>query len=310
MAPVRLILLLLGAINAVALPVFKDPAQLGALDYHFPGGGASSSLNTGLRGYWKLDEASGTRNDSAGVSHLTDNNTVLATAAKINDGALFVAANSEFLSCADSAPLSLGAGVNWSFGFWVNTTGCAGSHGLISKWDDSGGDNEYLIYYDGGSDQILMLLYGNDNIQYGPFISADTIAVNTTAFVVVRYNGSTIEIHINDDGSPSSTAHTQGVRDSTSTFRMGVANEGLAWLHNSWLDEPGLWNKALSTIEMTSLYNAGTGITCCPFARLFMDATIHALLVGKPGFDLQRKAFSAGGSWTVMVRGEEWSLTE
>lgn len=49
--------------------------------------GAVSPLLTSLIAHWKLDEASGTRNDSHGTNHLTDNNTVTTATAKLGTNA-------------------------------------------------------------------------------------------------------------------------------------------------------------------------------------------------------------------------------
>ena len=66
------------------------------------------TLPTNLIAYWKLDEASGTRNDSKGANHLTDNNTVTQAVGKVGNAAQFTLANSEYLSIADNADLSAG----------------------------------------------------------------------------------------------------------------------------------------------------------------------------------------------------------
>lgn len=72
-------------------------------------GGSSSTLNDNLVAHWKLDESSGTRNDSKGANHLTDNNTVTSAAGKLGDAADFESSNSERLTLADNADMSLGS---------------------------------------------------------------------------------------------------------------------------------------------------------------------------------------------------------
>ena len=66
------------------------------------------SLLTGLSAHWGLEETGGTRLDSTDNNHdLADNNTVLYETGKVSRAALFDASNSEFLSVADHADLSL-----------------------------------------------------------------------------------------------------------------------------------------------------------------------------------------------------------
>src|SRR5690348_11404000 len=66
------------------------------------------ALTDSLVGYWKLDEASGSRADSAGANTLTDNNTVAGLAGLISNAGDFERDNSESLSIADNAALSMG----------------------------------------------------------------------------------------------------------------------------------------------------------------------------------------------------------
>lgn len=89
MAPVRLTLLLLGAISLSlqAPPVFKDPARLGALNYHFPAaaGGFSPADIAGLTWWPKADAISLSDNDPVGAwpdSSISVNDATQGTAAK------------------------------------------------------------------------------------------------------------------------------------------------------------------------------------------------------------------------------------
>ena len=81
-----------------------------------PGG---SPFLSGLIAYWTLDEASGTRVDAHGNNDLSDNNTVTSTTGKVGDAAAFATANSEYLSRADNADLSVG-NIDFTFDLWLN----------------------------------------------------------------------------------------------------------------------------------------------------------------------------------------------
>src|SRR5690606_5066683 len=74
---------------------------------------------TGLVSWWTLGETSGTRYDSHGTNHLTDNNTVGSALGKLGGiSAQFVAANIESLSINDNASLSLN-NTNFTIATWV-----------------------------------------------------------------------------------------------------------------------------------------------------------------------------------------------
>ena len=83
----------LGGAGGVALPWYEQ----------------DSDLANSLVAFWKLDEASGQRNDSIGTNHLADNNTVLSAAGKVYPlAATFAADANEYLSIASNAALSAG----------------------------------------------------------------------------------------------------------------------------------------------------------------------------------------------------------
>ena len=65
------------------------------------------SLTTNIVAYWKFDESSGNAMDSTGNGNtLTNVNTVTYSAGKINNGANFVAASSQYFSATAAAPAS------------------------------------------------------------------------------------------------------------------------------------------------------------------------------------------------------------
>jgi hypothetical protein len=97
--------------------------------------------------FWELEEASGTRNDSASTNHLTDNNTVTQNTGKVGNCAEFNGAN-EYLSIADNAALSAGD-TDFSFNVWVNPDVLApGNNTVLSKTLATGAsDEEYFLRY-------------------------------------------------------------------------------------------------------------------------------------------------------------------
>ena len=72
--------------------LFARPVERGRQHFVQPYrfGSPSSTLDTSLIAYWKLDEESGTRVDAQGANDLTDNNTVLFGAGIITRSTLFI----------------------------------------------------------------------------------------------------------------------------------------------------------------------------------------------------------------------------
>jgi hypothetical protein len=78
----------------------------------------ASTLSTGITSYWKLDEASGTRADSASSNNLTDVNSVGQATGKIGSAGQFTISGSKYLSIADNASLSTGS-TDFTVSVWV-----------------------------------------------------------------------------------------------------------------------------------------------------------------------------------------------
>lgn len=188
-----------------------------AVDYRTP---------WGLVSFWGLEEASGTRNDSHGTNHLTDNNTVTQAVGKVGNAGQFTRANSEYLSIADNASLS-GGNVDFWSAAWVYLDSKSGVRGFWSKWNSTGNQRERDVYYDNGDDRIHAFVSSDGA---GGASATEVIAsnfgsppVSTWIFVCFWHDAvnDTISLAIND-GTPNSVAHSTGVFNGTAAFELGT----------------------------------------------------------------------------------------
>ena len=218
----------------------------------------SSTLNNSLIAVWKLEETSGTRNDSKGANHLTDNNTVASATGKLGTAADFEVANSEYLSIADNTDLSTGD-IDFTFAFWVQLESKAANMQFINK-QGAAGTREYSVSYILSGDRIRFGV-SNDGTATTT-INADALGSPSTAtwyFVVVWHDATanTINIKVND-GTTNSVSHTTGVFDGTVAFTMGATATPNTY-HDGLLDNVYFWKRVLTAGEMTELYNSGNG---------------------------------------------------
>ena len=113
-------------------------------------------LTDSLTSFWELGEASGTRSDSSGTNHLTDNATVTQATGKVGNAAQFTSANSEYLSIADNASISTG-NIDWTKSFWIYADTLAQYSMVASKgWGGADANTEWALYYDG---QLVFIAY-------------------------------------------------------------------------------------------------------------------------------------------------------
>jgi hypothetical protein len=217
-----------------------------------PGGAAPSSLLTSLSAYWKLDEASGSRADSAGANTLTDNNTVTQNTGKVGNAAEFTAANSEYLSITDNASLSMGAGVRMTIAGWFYFTG--NTMGLAGKWP-GGGQNEYLLYINSSG---VAQFFVSSNGSAASSVGTATPTTSAFHFIAGRYDGTNISIRV-DGGAWVNLAYTADIFDGTGLFAIG--RQDVVQYLNGRADELGIWKVALTDTQVDNLYNAGSGTT-------------------------------------------------
>lgn len=231
------------------------------------------SLLTDLISYWKLDEASGVRADSHGSNDLADNNTVLAAAGIINDGADLEVSNSEYLSIADASQSGLLDGLSEvSFSLWVKPESLSADHFIISKGDVNAGTRDVCMCFFIGNTGYFELRASDDGtLNAGHNISRQTAAgVFTTGVlyhIALTFDvvNETVNLYVNGSlvgWSFSSGSMGAALRDSTDMFVIGMReNNGAPQSSfDGIIDEVGVWNRILTTDEVTELYNSGAGL--------------------------------------------------
>ncbi len=214
---------------------------------------------TNLEAWWSLDEASGTRNDSHGSNHLTDNNTVGNTTGKQGNAAQFVSANSEYLSISDNASLSMGDIAFTITGWFYRST--ASDQYLLAKGNTASiYTYEYIIRIYPDNTSQFFVSNGSNQRQW---VTVSSVTSGAWYFFAVQHDptGNVINYRINN-AAPASASYTYGGFDGSSPLYIGNAlNHNL--YHNGYVDEVGIWKTLLSTDEIDWLYNSGNGRTYC-----------------------------------------------
>lgn len=243
-------LLFLCALSAHGQALF----ELLAIEPRIAAGGGGG-CPSGLAVSWKGENL----NDSQGSHTLDDPFTdVTFSAAKINNGLEFDGSSFIRVDAADSASLSMGAGVAKSWSFWVKFDTLTDFTYLFFLGTYGGGDEQWECYLN-ATDQIVFQIYDSGGAAQ-PVISTPTVSAGTFAHVVVTYDGAgSLKIYING-GAPDTASISDG-RDTAATFHMGM-NSGGNGRFDGILDEIQIYTKELSAAEVASLYNSGSGRSC------------------------------------------------
>jgi hypothetical protein len=213
-----------------------------------------SSLLTGIIAFWKLGEASGTRNDSVGSNHLSDNNTVTQATGKVGNGADFTAINNESLSITDNADLSLES-TDFTISLWLNAD-LMGAYRRILGKSDGGTSIEYLLQWNTGD--FFTIYAGNGSTFDSTNFAAQSLTTGTWYFVVLWKDTGSGFLNIQVNNGTPETLST--IYPNTATglgfFIGGIGTE----YFDGVIDAVGVWKRVLTADERTALYNSGNGI--------------------------------------------------
>ena len=241
----------------------------------FGGGGAVSNFNKDdMKIYYRFEQTSGnlenTASDVGSSDAIADSDLVVTNATqgatgKIDYGVSF-ASGSEVLKATSMAPSALGFlsnnGAVWTICGWIKTSSLAGDQMILANTDFGGGDNGFWLRMknDSGNMQIIFGTSGDDRVN-----QTTTTAIPDTDwnFLMVQYNDSTGDLKMSvNNGTVETVAGSLDLTNTdTPTTYLYVGNDlndGNDWIGS--LDEFVIFNRILTTDEITDLYADGDGL--------------------------------------------------
>jgi hypothetical protein len=230
-----------------------------AAQYDPRSSGEPSPLLDDLVAYYKLDETSGTRIDSAGSNNLTDNNSVGSAAGKIGNAAQFVGVDLTYLEQASPV---IASNV-FSVSAWIYPTSYNGvaAGGIFYQGTGSSDEGLHLSVFDAAvAAETLLFRYDQDSSS--STADDNSISLNTWQHVVVAFNAGAVAFYVNavakgTDSLPGSNLPL------TNPFAIGYWFDKSSSIRffNGEVDEVGIWTRILTASEITQLYNSGSGLT-------------------------------------------------
>lgn len=215
----------------------------------------TADLNVNLISYYKLDETSGTTAiDSVGSNNGTNNGATVNVSGKINTAYSFDGTN-DYIDLGTTRIIDTSS--DFTISSWVKWTSTGYVAGSIFARDGGGaGQNEFSLmrWPGGGNNENILFNVGNSNV----VTNADLLGDGAWHHIVGVKSGSTLYIYV--DGSlDKSGAFGSTVLYSVST-KIG-ARGSVSNYFGGTIDEIGVWSRALSSTEITQLYNGGSGIS-------------------------------------------------
>lgn len=217
------------------------------------------SLLTNIISYWKLDESSGNATDSLGINTLTNTGTATYASAVINNG-VTVNGSSQYLSANNNV---VGSGTVISIGVWLKNGNASQNQDctvLSNQKDNTGGI--FVSRSTGGTANEYSLVYSNGTSYQGYGSGLFAISTSVFEYYVFIINGTSRKVYRNasliiDDTLTGSVSFT-----TAQNLTLGIdppVTAGRYW--SGRYDEGGVWSRALTSGEITQLYNAGVGLS-------------------------------------------------
>lgn len=231
---------------------------------------AGTNLLSGLIAYWKLEEASGTRYDSYGSYNLAENVGIDSEVGVKGDCAVSNSTYDDGRSLTISPSPYDSVGSSWSLSFWISTNDAMDD--AIQMFPNAWGNCCLFTIPTIDGDQILRGQIwkdgesgGNDGtdisksgIYTGGFVHVAITHDFSTKTVRVYYSGSEEHV-VTYSTSLNSVAGVDGGENELLSMFAGDTN-GTNYAGPGKLDEVGIWGRAITSAEVSALYNGGSGI--------------------------------------------------
>lgn len=228
----------------------------------------NTPISAGLVSYWKLDESSGNAADSVGPNTLVNNNSLTYVSGLLNNCAQCVFLTDKFLGVADNATLNFTT--EFSLSIWVNRQIAAPAQALAAKWTYATQGGWVLQGGEvSGADLVVYIATSLTDPGTGCRMDFDDAnnTDNTWYHLVLVYNGglsgNANRLKLYQNGTPLTLTATSGavpasLQSDTADFNLGHFGGALDRSLDGKIDETGLWNRALTALEVSTLYNSGT----------------------------------------------------
>ena len=217
------------------------------------------ALTDNLKAFWKADESSGNLVDSSGNGYtLTNVNTVGFSAGKIGNCADTGSSNTnKWCYINNNLGLTLDGTGTFSVSYWVNMYSWYSGDDLnMSLMLSRTNQRRIWTGVANNGSRLAVLVIGSSARRYDKNYS---FSLNTWYHIVITFDGTEIRYYVNNEYLGKNTIGSLGTAthfDYVSLFR--EYNDGK--YASQKMDAIGIWDKVLSTDEISTLYNSGAGL--------------------------------------------------
>lgn len=218
--------------------------------FEFASGAPSSTLNTGIVGFWTGDD---TPNDGVGSNNGTLINGATYAAGKINNAFSLDGVN-DYVQFNDTGWNLTG---DFSVSFWVKYIAGFSNNAPVSCYNDSNVKGWVFITISG------KMQFGMGSGALVRATSTTTMVAGTWYHVVGTRQGSTEhKIYVNGIQEGVNVSATEPLYTNQKSLVGAAFGGGSTYYLNTkgYVDAVGIWNRLLTTDEIAELYNSGNGV--------------------------------------------------
>jgi RHS repeat-associated protein len=247
----------------------------------------TTSLASGIVGYWPLDEGTGTT--TADMSGLSNPGTLVnspswqtGTSCKFGDCLSFTGSSDQYVSIPSSGSISFPTSEStFSISFWVKTSSTPSSvESLVSKTGDcsSCGDTGYGIRFESGGTLSAYLM--NAGTVLGSVSGSSVVSSGVWHNVVFVDNDGVITLFLDGSIYDTGTVSTLGSILNSNPLTLGSDDSGLYFTGS--IDDVRVYGLALSGLEANELYTGGS--PSVSFYGNSISSNIHDALIGQADY--------------------------
>lgn len=213
---------------------------------------------SGCIAYYRLDDASGTSAaDATGSGNTgTLTNSPTWTTGQINGALSFATASTQYVD--------LGTGINpaaISYTAWIKATSFPNSYNCVLARSDAGVNYTAMLIKSTGK---LAFYVGNSaptHVSSYDGVGSNTLSTGTWYFIALTFDSTSgLKGYVNASLDSSSGSAFATDTSAISTY-IGGQPATAGRYFNGIIDEVGIWNRALTSTEVSDLYNSGTGLS-------------------------------------------------
>ena len=211
---------------------------------------AWADLSSNLEGYWQMD---GDGSDQTTNSlDLTINGGAAFVSGLIGQALAFTGVDTKFADRGGDDDEILDPGSDdFSLQVWVNFNSAGGEQTIMEKFTGGAGPGYTLSKLGTGQIQLYATSFSLTTV-------AQSLSAGTWYQLVFTRTGSTNVLYLNGSSIGQNTS-TSSVPNTSADFMIGERDGVQNFPVNGNVDEAAFWSRGLSSAEVTTLYNGGSG---------------------------------------------------